>query len=307
VNIIQALVLGIVQGATEFIPISSSGHLVLVPWLLNWPEPGLVFDTIVHWGTLLAILAVFWRDILALARAWAGSLTGFKIALRGLRATCGCLPRFGPGSDDPGRAKLDLLSLAKCSLVPIEARLAWLIIVGTLPAALMGLIWGDFFESLFTSPGWVAALLLVTGGILALSERRGKRRRSLGDLSWLDSVLIGLAQGLAIAPGISRSGATIAMGLLRGVDREAAARYSFLLATPIIFGAGLLQLTELFQAGAVGAQLPSLIVGFLAAAISGYLCIKLLLAYLQRGRLYVFAAYCWLAGGVSLIIFLMRG
>ena len=301
-NIIQALVLGIVQGATEFIPISSSGHLVLVPWLLDWPEPGLVFDTIVHWGTLLAILAVFWRDIVALATAWAGSLSGSKIALRGLLN-----PRFGPGSGDPGRAKSDLLSLAKCSLEQPEARLAWLIIVGTLPAALMGFLCQDFFESLFSSPGWVAALLLVTGGILALSERLGKRRRSLDDLGWLDSVLIGLAQGLAIAPGISRSGATIAMGLLRGVEREAAARYSFLLAAPIIFGAGLLQLIELFQAGAVGANWLSLIVGFLAAAISGYVCIRFLLAYLQRGRLYVFAAYCWLAGSASLIIFFMRG
>ena len=301
-NIIQALVLGIVQGVTEFIPISSSGHLVLAPWLLNWPEPGLVFDTIVHWGTLVAILAVFWRDIVALARAWARSLSGSKIALRGLLN-----PRLGPGSDDPGRAKLDLLSLAKCSLAQTEARLAWLVIVGTLPAALIGFLGKDFFESLFSSPGWVAALLLVTGGILALSERLGKRQRSLGDLDWLDSVLIGLAQGLSIAPGISRSGATIALGLLRGVKREAAARYSFLLATPIIFGAGLLQLVELFRAGAGGAQLAPLIVGFLAAAISGYLCIRLLLAYLQRGRLYVFAAYCWLAGSMSLIIFLMRG
>lgn len=269
-NIIQALVLGIVQGATEFVPISSSGHLVLVPWLLDWPEPGLVFDTIVHWGTLLAILAVFWRDIIALARAWAGSLVAR-------------------------------------SLDQTEARLAWLIIVGTLPAALMGFLGEDFFESLFRSPGWVATLLLVTGAILALSERLGKRQLSMGDLSWLDSVLIGLAQGLSIAPGISRSGATIAMGLLRGVKREAAARYSFLLATPIIFGAGLLQLVELFRAGAGGAQLAPLIVGFLAAAISGYVCIKFLLAYLQRGRLYVFAAYCWLAGSVSLIIFFTRG
>ncbi len=241
-----------------------------MPWLLNWPEPGLVFDTIVHWGTLVAILAVFWRDLVALTRAWAGSLVE-----RNLEQT--------------------------------EARLAWLIIVGTLPAALMGFLCQDFFESLFSSPGWVAALLLVTGGILTLSEWLGKRQRSLGDLGWLDSVLIGLAQGLAIAPGISRSGATMAMGLLRGVEREAAARYSFLLATPIIFGAGLLQLVELFRAGAGGAQLAPLIVGFLAAAISGYLCIKFLLAYLQRGRLYVFAAYCWLAGSVSLIIFLMRG
>lgn len=269
-NIIQALVLGIVQGATEFIPISSSGHLVLVPWLLDWPEPGLIFDTIVHWGTLLAILAVFWRDILDLARAWAGSIV-------------------------------------ERNLEPPEARLAWLIIVGTLPAALIGFLWEDFFESLFSSPGRVAALLLVTGAILALSERLGKRQLSMGDLSWLDSVLIGLAQGLSIAPGISRSGATIALGLLRGIEREAAARYSFLLATPIIFGAGLLQLAELFRAGAGGAQLAPLIVGFLAAAISGYLCIKFLLAYLQRGRLYVFAVYCWLAGSGALIMFLMRG
>ena len=269
-NIVQAFVLGIVQGITEFIPISSSGHLVLVPWLLNWPEPGLAFDTIVHWGTLLAVLAVFWRDLVALARAWARSLV-------------------------------------ERNLEPTEARLAWLIIVGTLPAALMGFLWEDFFEGLFGSPGLVAALLLVTGAILALSERLGRRQLSMGDLSWLDSVLIGLAQGLAIAPGISRSGATIAMGLLRGVKREAAARYSFLLATPIIFGAGLLQLIELFQAGAGEAYWPPLIVGFLAAAISGYVCIRFLLTYLQRGRLYVFAAYCWLAGSVSLIIFWMRG
>ncbi len=269
-NIVQALVLGIVQGATEFVPISSSGHLVLVPWLLDWPQPGLAFDTIVHWGTMMAVLAIFWHDFVALARAWARSLV-------------------------------------ERSLEPTEARLAWLIIVGTLPAVLIGFLGEDFFESLFGSPGWVAALLLVTGAILALSERLGKRQRSMGDLNWLDSILIGLAQGLAIAPGISRSGATMAMGLLRGVKREAAARYSFLLATPIIFGAGLLQLTEVFQAEAVGAQLPTLIVGFLAAAISGYLCIRVLLAYLQRGRLYVFAIYCWLAGIMSLTLALMRG
>jgi undecaprenyl-diphosphatase len=286
-SIVQALILGIVQGATEFIPVSSSGHLVLVPWLLGWPEPGLVFDTIVHWGTLLAILAVFWRDLLALARAWARSLVERNPSGRALRL------RSGQAS---GR-----------SLDQTEARLAWLIIVGTLPAALMGFFLEDFFKSLFSSPGWVAALLLATGAILAVSERLGKRQRSLGDLGWLDSVLIGLAQGLAIAPGISRSGATIATGLLRGVKREAAARFSFLLATPIIFGAGLLQLLELFQAGTVGAWWQPLVVGFLVAAISGYLCIKFLLTYLQQGKLYVFAAYCWLAGIASLTVFLMRG
>ncbi len=132
-DIVQAIILGLVQGASEFVPISSSGHLVLVPWLLGWPPPGLVFDTMVHWGTLVAVLAYFWRDFIALASAW-------------------------------GR------SLASRNLGEPEARIAWLIIVGTLPAALMGYVGEDFFESLFAAPAWAAGLLLVTGLILALSE-----------------------------------------------------------------------------------------------------------------------------------------
>ena len=264
-DIVQAIILGLVQGVSEFVPISSSGHLVLVPWLLGWPPPGLVFDTMVHWGTLVAVLAYFWRDFMALASAW-------------------------------GR------SLASRNLSEPEARIAWLIIVGTLPAALMGYVGEDFFESLFAAPAWAAGLLLVTGLILALSEWLGKRWKEPHQLAFLDSILIGIAQGCAIAPGISRSGATIAAGLFRGLKREAAARYSFLLATPIIFGAGLLQLLDLFEMENATAHLPALILGFLAAALSGYLCIRFLLSYLQRGKLYVFAIYCWLAGGASLLI-----
>jgi undecaprenyl-diphosphatase len=264
-DIVQAIILGLVQGVSEFVPISSSGHLVLVPWLLGWPPPGLVFDTMVHWGTLVAVLAYFWRDFIALASAW-------------------------------GR------SLASRNLGEPEARIAWLIIVGTLPAALMGYVGEDFFESLFAAPAWAAGLLLVTGLILALSEWLGKRWKEPHQLAFLDSILIGIAQGCAIAPGISRSGATIAAGLFRGLKREAAARYSFLLATPIIFGAGLLQLLDLFKMESATAHLPALILGFLAAAFSGYLCIRFLLSYLQQGKLYVFAIYCWLAGGASLLI-----
>jgi undecaprenyl-diphosphatase len=264
-DIVQAIILGLVQGVSEFVPISSSGHLVLVPWLLGWPQPGLVFDTMVHWGTLVAVLAYFWRDFIALASAW-------------------------------GR------SLASRNLGEPEARIAWLIIVGTLPAALMGYVGEDFFESLFAAPAWAAGLLLVTGLILALSEWLGKRWKEPHQLAFLDSILIGIAQGCAIAPGISRSGATIAAGLFRGLKREAAARYSFLLATPIIFGAGLLQLLDLFKMESATAHLPALILGFLAAAFSGYLCIRFLLSYLQQGKLYVFAIYCWLAGGASLLI-----
>ena len=264
-DIIQAIILGLVQGASEFVPISSSGHLVLVPWLLGWPQPGLVFDTVVHWGTLVAVLAYFWRDFIALASAW-----GRSLASRNL--------------DEP------------------EARIAWLIIVGTLPAALMGYVGEDFFESLFSAPIWVAGFLLVTGLILALSEWLSPRLKEPHQLTFLDSIIIGIAQGCAIAPGISRSGATMAAGLFRGLKREAAARYSFLLATPIIFGAGLLQLLDLFEMENATAHIPPLVLGFLAAALSGYLCIRFLLSYLQQGRLYAFAIYCWLAGGASLLV-----
>ncbi len=268
-SVFRAIVLGLVQGATEFLPISSSAHLVLVPWLLGWPEPSLAFDAMVHWGTLAAVVAFFWRDLLALAKGWGRSLATRRL-------------------NDP------------------EARLAWLILVGTLPGLLAGLLWEDFFEGLFSSPAKVAGLLLVTGTLLAVSERMGlSRRRRTDELNLFDSLLIGAAQACAIAPGISRSGATIAMGLWRGLEREAAARYSFLLATPIIFGAGVLQLIKVLASGGVSGQLVPLILGFLAAAISGYLGIGWLLAYLQRSKLYAFAIYCWIAGMVCLFIMWM--
>jgi undecaprenyl-diphosphatase len=268
-DIIQAIILGIVQGATEFIPISSSGHLVLVPWLFGWDPPGLVFDTVVHWGTLVAVLAYFWRDWLALITAW-------------LRGLCRWDWR------DP------------------EARLMWLLILGSIPAAVMGFLLEDFFESLFGKPAWVGVFLLVTAGLLALSERLGERTRELEYLRWPDALAIGLGQAAAIAPGISRSGATIATGLFRGLQRPAAARFSFLLATPIIFGAGLFKLGDLFSAPDPLAQVPALMVGFLAAAVSGYLCIWGLLRYLKQGKLYPFAIYCACAGVFCLAVAWLR-
>ena len=268
-DIIQAILLGLLQGATEFIPVSSSGHLVLVPWLLGWDAPGLVFDTVVHWGTLLAVLAYFWRDWWSLITAW---LRGF----------------------------------VRRDWSDTNARLMWLLIVGSVPAAIIGFLLEDFFESLFGKPAWVSVFLLVTAGLLALSERLGRRTRETADLGWLDALFIGLGQAAAIAPGISRSGSTMAAGLLRGLDRAAAARFSFLLATPIIFGAGLFKLLDLFSAPDPLAQVPALAVGFLAAAISGYVCIWGLLRYLQRGKLYPFAIYCACAGVFCLVVALLR-
>jgi undecaprenyl-diphosphatase len=274
-NLFQALILGLVQGVTEFIPISSSGHLVLVPWLLGWEEAPLAFDTMVHWGTLVAVLGVFWQDLWGL----------FVAGLNGLIAIAS---KNRPYDSD-------------------QARLAWVIVLGSLPAALAGFVLQDFFEELFGKPAAAAALLIVTAGMLVFSERLSRQERSMSEISWLDALFIGLAQALAIMPGISRSGATIAAGLARGVQRETAARFSFLLSTPVILGAGLFKLFDLVAAGGLSNLAGALVVGFVVAAVSGYICIRWLLNYLARRPLYVFATYCLLFGLFNLAVALLRG
>lgn len=292
-NLIQAFFLGILQGATEFLPVSSSGHLVLVPWLLGWPAPGLAFDALVHWGTALAIVVYFWRDWVALVRA---ALRSLLVLVR---------PRVRRAQADESVSEPQAATLP--STEQAEARLAWLIILGTVPAALVGWLLEDLFEGMFARPVAAAAFLLVTAALLTASERFGRRERGLDTLTWRDALLVGLAQALAILPGLSRSGATIAAGLARGLKREQAARFSFLLATPIILGAGLLKLVDLAQVGGLAAQVPVLVAGFLAAGLVGFGCIHFLLRYLQRRRLYPFAIYCAAAGLACLLVALVRG
>jgi undecaprenyl-diphosphatase len=282
-SILQALVLGILQGATEFIPVSSSGHLTLVPWLLDWHFDPLfknAFDVLAHWGTLVAVVSVFWRDL-------------WHLLLGGLRTLAGL--REGGIRGVAARAREDE-----------QGRLAWLIVMGSIPAAVLGLLFEGFFEMLFGTPRIVSILLLVTAGMLAFSEWRGQKGRDLSGLTWIDALWIGLGQAVAIAPGISRSGATIASGLLRGVRRDVAARFSFLLSTPVIVGAGLWQLKDLFKSAGWTAQLAAMGIGFLASSVAGYLCIRFLLGYLRRGRLYPFAIYCALAGTACLILSFVR-
>lgn len=269
-DLIQAVILGVLQGATEFLPISSSAHLVLVPWLLGWDSPGLLFDTMVHWGTLAAVLLYFWRDIL-------------RLIVAGLRA------------------------LGQRSLADPDARIAWGIVLGTIPAVVLGVLFEDLFEALFLNPRAVSVFLLITALLLFFAERVGQQRRSLPELSLIDAVLIGLGQAIAIAPGISRSGATIAAGLARGLRREAAARFSFLLSIPAIVGAGGLQLVKAASGEGNGATPLVLLVGFAAAAIAGYVCIRFLLRYLQRGSLYGFVVYCAAAGLAGLALSFLRG
>lgn len=284
-NTLQAIILGIVQGATEFIPVSSSAHLVLVPWLLRWPDPGLAFDTVLHLGTLLAVVFVFWRDLLGLAAAWLRSVTTLLGSVMH-QSNSKALGRSISGSP--------------------EARLAWWIILGTVPAAVMGVLWEEQFEALFHSPIRVAVFLLVTGMWLVLTERLARKEGRAEDLQWWQSLLVGVAQGCAIAPGISRSGATIGAGLLLGLRREAATRFSFLLSTPIILGAGLLQVKRLLESGGLSANLAGLALGFLAAFVTGYACIRFLLSYVRNRGLSVFAVYCWLAGLGAVVVHLLR-
>jgi undecaprenyl-diphosphatase len=274
-SLFQAFFLGLVQGATEFIPVSSSGHLVLTPWLLGWESPPLAYDTMVHWGTLVAIFAVFSRDLWGLLVAGSNGL-------------------------------LNKAGMAR-SYDRDQARLAWAIALGSLPAALAGYFLADFFEELFGKPAAAAGLLLVTAGILMFSEWLSRQERNFSSIGWLDALYVGVAQAFAIMPGISRSGATISAGLSRGVHRDAAARFSFMLSVPVIFGAGLFKLVDLMETGGLGDLGGALVVGFVTAAVTGYLCIRWLLRYLASRPLYIFAVYCLVFGIFNLVVALFRG
>jgi len=266
VGLFEAIVLGIIQGLTEFLPISSSGHLVLVPALLGWSSPPLVFDTTVHLATLIAVLAVFWRDVIGLLTGW----------FRGLIN---------------GRP-----------FETIESRLGWWIILGTIPGVLTGLFLEEQIEFLFASHTAAGVFLLITALILVLAELLGRRQKELSGITWLDSLLIGVGQACAIAPGLSRSGTTMFVGMLTGLKREPAARFSFILSIPIITGAGVIQFFNLINEGGLSAEGPVLLAGFAAAAIFGYAAIRFFLNYLRKRSLYPFAAYCVAVGVLTLIL-----
>lgn len=264
----QALILGIVQGLTEFLPVSSSAHLVLVPWALGWtfdPEAAFVFDVLVQLGTLAAVVVYFRSDLGQMLRA----------TLRAL------VERRWTG--DP------------------YLRLTWLTALATVPAVVAGLLLKPLVESAFGSPAVVSGFLLVTAGLLFGAERLARHAQDLDGAKWADAGWVGLAQALSIFPGISRSGATIAAGRWRGLARPAAARFSFLLSIPVMIGAGLVAALDLMALPAAGATLPVVLVGFAAAAVAGYLSIRWLLAFVSRHSLAVFSAYCLAVGLLGLL------
>jgi undecaprenyl-diphosphatase len=267
-TVIQSIILGIVQGITEFLPISSSGHLVIVPYILNWdipPDEAFVFDVLVQVATLIAVLAYFWKDYYLVLRG----------VVRGLR-------RRRPFESQP-------------------ARLGWYILLATIPAGIAGLLLKDIVEDAFASPLATSIALFATAILLAISERIGKRQRILEKITWTDALIIGFYQILALFPGLSRSGATIAGGMTRDLERPAAARFSFLIAVPIMLAAGLGATLDLLQIPDLSAILPVYIPGFIAAAVVGYLAIGWLISFLTRYSLYYFALYCAIVASIVLV------
>src|SRR5271154_6074144 len=246
ISVFQAIVLGIVQGLTEFLPVSSSAHLILVPWLLRWQEdPGLAFDVVLHLGTLLALLAFYWRE-------WVDM--GLSLTSGGNR---------------------------------VSRRLLFLLIVASVPGAIIGVLLEKQAETIFRSPPLIATTMAILGFILWAADRFASKNRKMHDLRVFDAVLIGLSQALAIIPGVSRSGATITTARLLGVERADAANFSFLMATPIIAGAGLLEAHKAFHAG-LTAQLGW---GFTASAIFGLIAIAGLLQFVKTHSYRSFAIY----------------
>ncbi len=269
---LQALVMGVVQGLTEFLPISSSGHLVVVPSLLGWHDPfitSLAFSVVLHLGTLVALLAYFWRD-------WARLVPAGLAVLR---------DRSFRG--DPDR------------------RLAWLILATMPPAVAAGILLSDFFETQVRQPLLVALMLVVGAAVLWVADRLGRRSDGIERLGFGGAFLIGCAQAFALVPGISRSGVSIAAGLGLGLTREASARFSFLMAAPIIAGAGAFESRKLLTGEAgVPVEAGPLVAGFLAAAIAGFVAVAGLLRYLRHHPMTAFVAYRLVLAVVVVVAFL---
>ncbi|MGH9682424.1 MAG: undecaprenyl-diphosphatase UppP [Candidatus Acidiferrales bacterium] len=268
----QVIVLAIVQGLTEFLPVSSTAHLILFPWLFHWPDPGLAFDVALHAGTLLAVVLYFLREWIQLV-------------------LCGI------GFHYPKRAGEHQ--------VIYHRRLFWYLVIGTIPAAIVGWKFEHQIEDLLRKPVPIAIALIVVGLLMWYGEYIGRLDRHIEQTSLGDSLYIGTAQALALFPGVSRSGITITAGLFRGMTREAAAKFSFLLSTPVIAGAAAKELPKLYKmqkAGVLGMPLSHVAISIAVSAIVGYVVIAFFLQYLQTRTLKIFIYYRILFGIVVLLL-----
>ena len=260
---LQAMVYGVIQGIGEFLPISSSAHLLLLPWLMGWEDPGLAFGVALHMGTLVAVLLFFWKDWVQLILAGVGLTSSVE-----------------------------------------KKRLFWLLVLATIPGAIIGYLLEELAATAFRSPLLVAATLAVMGYLLFIADRSGPQSTKLEQIRWRQALSIGFAQALAVIPGVSRAGATMTAARYLGLDREAAARFSFLLSTPIILGAGLLEVPQL---GDELIRSSGFWIGLLTAAVSGYASIGFLLRYLATRNFVIFAVYRIALALIIVLIWVVRG
>ena len=264
-TIFQAIVFGAVQGLTEFLPVSSTAHLILLPWFLGWPDPGLAFNVALHLGTLVALLIYFRSEWIALISSALGLVRGRT-----------------PSPD---------------------ARMAMLIVIATIPGAAAGAVFEHKVEEALRAPQLIAMMLIGMALVLVAAEWMGQRKKSLDEISWGDAITVGIAQAAAIVPGVSRSGSTITAGLFRSMKRDAAARFSFYLSAPIIGGAVAKKTLDILRSGLGLEQLTPFIVGTISSGIVGYLSIAFLMRYLQTHNTLLFVYYRIALGIVVLLAF----
>jgi len=267
-SIFQAIIFGAVQGLTEFLPISSTAHLILLPWAFGWPDPGLSFDVALHLGTLVALLIYFRADWIALISSALGILRGRTQAP--------------------------------------DARMAMQIVVATIPGAIAGALFEHQIEDALRAPQVIALMLIALALVLVVAEVVGRRKKSLDEVSWGDAIIVGVAQAFAIIPGVSRSGVTITAGLFRSMKRDTAARFSFYLSTPIIGGAVAKKMLDIVKEGATIDQLTPFVVGIVVSGIVGYMAIAFMMRYLQTRTTYLFVYYR-IALGIAVYLAIWTG
>jgi undecaprenyl-diphosphatase len=273
-TIFQAVVLALIQALTEFLPVSSTAHLFLFPWLFGWGDPGLAFTMAVHAGTLVGVLIYFFRTWLELG-----------LAVFGIRY--------------PNNAPADQL--------PRSRRILWYLIAATIPGALAGALLEHHVETTFRSPYLMGSMLILFAFVMWYAEVKFSATRTIESLTLGDALAIGVSQAIALIPGVSRSGITLTAGLFRGMSREASARFTFLLSTPIIAGACAKKLLDMRHVGMSDATLSAFLAGFAVSALAGYLVIAFFLRYLQARNLKIFVVYRILLGIVVLVIAFLQG
>ena len=270
-TVLQAIILGIVQGLTEFLPISSSGHLILVPWLFGWrffqtnPDLNKTFDVALHLGTFIAALVYFWRQVVVILRAWFHSLRTRRVETA-------------------------------------DERLAWLLLISTIPAGLVGVAFEGFVENQLGKPYLICIMMIAFALVMMVADRTAKLNKTVSDLRWPEALGIGVAQAVALAPGVSRSGITMVTGLFMGLDRESTARYSFLLSIPVVGGAAALKLGQLAVNGMPPHMEQPFLWGTVAAAASGLLAIWFVLSYLRTHTFKLFVVYRLVVASALLIV-----